>query len=428
MHAHLSSRRARVASALSLHNEILVISSGHALPLPEHSDQCYPFIADADYFYLTEDNSEGGLIAYDPQLGPVDGWVHFVPEIGEAERIWEGRAQQPGVLLREFDTWLDSRRNRPLALLGAPQHGQSGDPAASRMAATRLQHARRPKDEHEISLLREAAAATAAGFARVATLLKPGLSEREIQVELEAEYFRNGADQTGFGTIVGGGPNSAILHFPPSLRKTRSGEFVLIDSGAQLRRYTADVTRTFFLGKPTGMQRELYELVLSAQKAAIDRCLPGAEWKEIHLTCARDLVAGLVSMGLMKGNPDSLLEREAHALFFPHGIGHMVGLGVRDASGLLPGRTRDPRPSLRSLRMDLPLEENYVVTVEPGLYFIPPLLNDPRRRTQYADCVNWERVDENIDIGGVRIEDDVLVRATGPEVLTASIPKGFVSL
>ena len=110
-------------------------------------------------------------------------------------------------------------------------------------------------------------------------------------------------------------------------------------------------------------------------------------------------------------------------MFFPHGLGHMVGLGVRDGSGVLPGRTKDPRPSLRTLRMDLPLAAGYVVTVEPGLYFIPALLNDPLRRARFRDSVNWPLVDQHLALGGVRIEDNVLVTGGAPEVLTAAIPK-----
>ncbi|MGH7944332.1 MAG: M24 family metallopeptidase [Opitutaceae bacterium] len=148
-----------------------------------------------------------------------------------------------------------------------------------------------------------------------------------------------------------------------------------------------------------------------------------AVWKDIHLRVAVELVDGLVRLGVMRGAPETLVEQEAHTLFYPHGLGHMVGLGVRDASGLFPGRQKDPRPSLRSLRMDLPLAAGYVVTVEPGRYFIPPLLNDQARRVRYRASVNWALVDTLLDIGGVRIEDNVLVTDGAPEVLTKVIPK-----
>ena len=215
-----------------------------------------------------------------------------------------------------------------------------------------------------------------------------------------------------------------MLHFEPSDRAIREGEFVLVDAGAEIGRYTADVTRTLVAGKPTSFQRDLYAAVLETEQRAIARCVPGAEWKDIHLAAALDLVTRLVDLGILRGAAESLVEQEAHTLFFPHGIGHMVGLGVRDASGLAPGRARDPRPSLRTLRMDLPLQPGYCVTVEPGLYFIPPLLNDPARRQRFRDAVNWERVEGLLAIGGVRIEDNLLITDGTPENLTASISHG----
>ena len=112
-------------------------------------------------------------------------------------------------------------------------------------------------------------------------------------------------------------------------------------------------------------------------------------------------------------------------LFFPHGLGHMLGLGVRDASGLEPGRTKDPRPSLRTLRMNLILRPGYIVTVEPGLYFIPALLNDPARRAKFRDAVNWPLAEKCLGLGGVRFEDNILVTDGAPVNLTAAIPKGL---
>jgi Xaa-Pro aminopeptidase len=111
-------------------------------------------------------------------------------------------------------------------------------------------------------------------------------------------------------------------------------------------------------------------------------------------------------------------------LFYPHGLGHLVGLGVRDAGGMEPGRTKDPRPSLRSLRMDLVLRAGYITTVEPGLYFIPAILNDPARRAKYRDAVNWPLVEQHMHIGGVRFEDNLLITDGAPINLTAAIPKG----
>jgi Xaa-Pro aminopeptidase len=201
------------------------------------------------------------------------------------------------------------------------------------------------------------------------------------------------------------------------------GDFVLIDSGAQMDRYVTDVTRTYGIGRLSPFQRDLYQAVLEAQQRTIDRCRVGAEWKDLHFTTAADMMCSLAAMGVVRGDPHALVEQDVHTLFYPHGLGHMVGLGVRDASGLEPGRARDPRPSLRSLRMDLVLRENYIVTVEPGLYFIPAILRDAGRRARHPHAVNWNLVDQHLHIGGVRIEDNILVTSGAPVNLTAAIPK-----
>lgn len=423
---YLSDRRIRLARTLPLGDAVLVIGAGLPVPLPEGTDQTYPYRSHSEYFYVAGLECPGGIVAFDPRDGADAGWVSFVPTVTEAERVWEGRTQTAGTPLEQWSGWLEARRTRPIALLGAPVRDLPSDAALSAKIRDAFTHARRVKDAHELTTLRRAAAATTAGYARLAGLVRPGISERALQIEFEAELFRRGADRTGYSSIIGSGPNAAVLHFDPTPRIVREGEFVLVDAGAEVERYVIDVTRTFVAGKPGKFQRDLYDVVLAAQKRAITRCAPGAEWKDLHLATAVDLVAGLVDMGVMRGRPESLVEQEAHTLFYPHGLGHMVGLGVRDGSGLHPGRTKDPRPSLRTLRMDLPLAEGYFVTVEPGLYFIPPLLNDPARRTRFADAVNWPLVDRHLEIGGVRIEDNVLVTARGPEVFTEAIPKELV--
>lgn len=417
----LSARRARVAAAFPLGDAILIVGAGEPVPLPEGSDQTYPFRSHADYFYLAGHECVGGIIAFDPR--DPNGWISFVPAVTEGERVWEGRTQLPGTLKSAFASWLGARPGRPIVQLGAAVPEVRADPALSSRAREAFLHARRPKDAAEIALLRKAVAATAAGFESLRQNIRPGVTERALQIELQAEFLRHGASRPGYDTIVGSGPNSAVLHFEPSSRVVQAGEFVLVDAGAEIDRYTADVTRTFVAGQPGAFQQDLYQLVLAAELRAIEHCRPGAEWKAIHLATAVELTAGLVAMGLLRGTPESLVEQEAHTLFFPHGIGHMLGLGVRDAGGQEPGRPRDPRPGLRTLRIDLPLRPGYVVTVEPGLYFIPALLNSPERRARYASHVNWDRVEQYLQLGGVRIEDNILVTDGGPEVLTAAIPK-----
>jgi len=416
-------RRARVAKAIVLRDEILLVGAGEPVPLPEGSDQTYPFRAHSEYYYLTGIDSPGGVLTFDPRQRSGPAWTSFVPDVTEAEKTWEGRTDAVGTPLPRLEAWLGSRRGRPIVNLGAQLRGVCSDEGDIARVREQFTHVRRAKTANEIRLLRRAAAATAAGFAVVRKRIQPGLTERALQVELEAEFFRNGADRVGFETIIGTGPNAAVLHSSPSQRKIRRGDFVLIDAGAEVQRYVADVTRTFVAGnKPTQLQRDLLSLVLAAERAAINRCIPGAEWKEIHLKAAMELTDGLIELKLMKGRAESLVEQGAHTLFFPHGIGHLVGLGIRDASGRYPGRAKDESAALQNLRMDVPLAVGYVTTVEPGLYFIPGVLNDPKRRRQWRQCVNWQRADTYVRLGGVRTEDTVLVTHDGPVVLTAAIP------
>lgn len=428
MYFDYADRRARLAHTLNLTDEILIVGAGNMVSKPELSDQLLPFIAHQEYFYLTGvPNAVGGIIAYDPRdkkKGNSEaGWVSFVPKTTDSNHLWEGRQQLPGELLERFRTWLAARDNRRVILLGSPVAGIAADQPRTSEVREAYLHFRRLKDPAEIDLMRHCAYKTAAGYAAVQPMLRTGFTERRIQVEIEAEYFRRGATKTGYDTIVGSGPNSAVLHAPPSERVFKEGEFILIDSGAEVDRYVIDVTRTYVAGRPSAFQRDLYQIVLNAQNRAIARCQPGAEWKDIHFSAATDLVAGLVNIGVMRGDPASLVEQQAHTLFFPHGIGHMVGLGVRDASGLEPGRTKDPRPCLTHLRMDLILRSSYIVTVEPGLYFIPALLNNPLHRETFRGAINWPVVDQHIDIGGVRLEDTILVNHSTPENLTRMIPK-----
>ncbi len=426
MFTQLAERHERLAAALNLTDGVLLVGAGLPVPLPENTDQTYPFRAHSEFLYVAGVDCPGAIAAFDPRDGSRDGWRLFVPEVTEGERIWEAREQAAGEPLGALPAWITTRRGRPLAQLGTPLAGVRPDEALTARVRESFTHARRPKDAGELATMRRAATATAAGHARAAAIIVPGATERQIQIELEAEFFRHGATRTGYGTIVGSGPNSAVLHFEPTNRAAREGEFVLIDAGAELDRYVIDVTRTFVAGAPSAFQQDLYQVVLAAQETAIRRCVAGAEWRDVHLQCAVNLTAGLVSLGLMRGNAESLVERDAHLLFFPHGLGHLVGLGVRDAGGNLPGRPRSTRASLQTLRVDLPLAPGYVVTVEPGLYFIPALLNEPGRREQFRDCVVWDQVEPHLGLGGVRIEDNVLVTSGAPEVLTAAIPKALL--
>jgi Xaa-Pro aminopeptidase len=285
-----------------------------------------------------------------------------------------------------------------------------------------LNDVRRVKDPVELVRMRDAALATAAGFAAAVPVLVEGVSEREVQIELEAAAFRNGGDAMAYDTIVASGPNAAVLHYPPSRRRFGAGELVLIDAGAGCRGYASDITRTYPVGgRLSPEQRELHTVVHTAQLLAIEHCRPGTEWREVHRAASRTIAEGLAAFGVLRGRTEDLVDSGAVALFFPHGIGHLVGLGVRDAHGPLRERRDDP-PPFPNLRIDLPLRAGMVVTVEPGVYFVPAILGDADNRRRHRQQVAWERVDSLLGFGGIRIEDNVLVGDGGYELLTADVP------
>jgi Xaa-Pro aminopeptidase len=416
----LERRRRAAAEQWQLDDQVVLIGAGDRIPVPGRGDRTYPFRTHSEYLYLTDCERPRGVLAFDPH----EGWVDFVEPVTRDERLWEGAAasEPEGVPLAELAAWLERRRGRPLACLGVALPDVAS--AAQLEADLRygLNHVRRRKDAVELERMRAAERATRAGFAQVAPLIEPGRSERELQIELEVAFFRGGADFLAFDTIVGSGPNSAVLHFPPTSRRLADGELVLIDAGAEYRGYASDITRTYpASGRFSAEQQELHAIVAAALERATERCTAGTEWRDVHRAAALVIAEGLVEFGLLRGEPEGLVERGAQALFFPHGVGHMLGLGVRDAGEVLRGR--EPREDeFPRLRVDLPLEPGHVFTVEPGIYFVPALLDDTDLRERHRDAVDWERAEAMLGFGGIRIENNVLITDDGNEVLTADVP------
>jgi Xaa-Pro aminopeptidase len=416
----LERRRRAAAEAWDLRDEIVLVRAGTPIPMPGRADRTYPFRVHSEYLYLTDRERPAGVLAFDPH----EGWVDFVLPVTRDERLWEGApaGELEGVPVTTLEGWLDARKGRPTAILGASLNGSASDPALEASARAALNHIRRPKDDLELARMRAAERATSAGFAAVAQLVEPGRTERDVQIELEAEFFRRGADFLAFDTIVGGGPNSAVLHFPPSARPFGDGELVLIDAGAEVRGYASDITRTYpASGRFTPEQAELYAIVVHAGRVATEHCLAGTEWKDVHRAAALVIAEGLAQFGLLSGEPEGLVESGTVHVFFPHGVGHMVGLGVRDAGEVLPGR-EPPPDAFPRLRVDLPLLPGYTMTVEPGIYFVPALVGDRDLRERHRDAVDWDRAERMLGFGGIRIEENVLVTEDGYEVLTADVP------
>jgi Xaa-Pro aminopeptidase len=424
--AALARRRALAASTWNLTDELVVIGAGEPIPVPGRYDLTYRFRAHSEYLYLTDRERPGGVLAFDPK----EGWTEFLAPVTREELLWSaGDDLREGVPagarpVAELAAWLDQRTGRRVGCLGAAIGGVSADAALDEELRYLLTEVRRVKDEVELARMRTAESATRSGFLAVEELIGVGRTERELQIELEAAFFRGGADALAYDTIVAGGPHAAALHFAPTARALGRDELVLIDAGGEYRGYASDVTRTVpASGTFTPEQEQLYGVVRQALSSAVEACAPGVEWRDVHLRAALIVAEGLVDFGVLRGDAESLFESGAVSLFFPHGIGHMVGLGVRDAGGTVRGRDA-PGPGFPRLRVDLPLREGYTMTVEPGVYFIPALLGDRATRDRLRDSVDWDRVDDFLDFGGIRLEDNVLIRSDGREVLTSDVPFG----
>ena len=220
MRLQLPRRRSALADAWNLSDELVLIGAGSPVTIPGRRDRAYRFHAHLEYLYLTDRERPGGVLAYDS----ADGWIDFVTPVTRNERLWEGAGDDDPVGTTPIDElagWLEQRRGRPVALLGAPvEQAPEHDEGLSEQLRLQLNHVRRPKDELELERMRHAERATAAGFARLVELIEPGRTERALQIELEAEFFRHGADDVAFDTIVAGGPNSAV-----SISRQLTGSF-----------------------------------------------------------------------------------------------------------------------------------------------------------------------------------------------------------
>jgi Xaa-Pro aminopeptidase len=282
-------------------------------------------------------------------------------------------------------------------------------------------------DSAALAELRKAAAVSVeahkAGMART----RKAKLEAEVRATMEAVIMSHNMT-TAYTSIVT--VHGEVLHNGHYYNFLQPGDLLLADVGAETETgWAADITRTWPVsGKFSSTQRDIYDIVLAAHDACIENIAPGVEYGDIHLLAAHIIAEGLVDLGILQGKPEDLVKMDLHALFFPHGIGHLLGLDVHDMedlgdlAGYDEGRTRSSRFGLRYLRLNRPLKPGMLVTIEPGFYQVPGILNDPKIRDQYQYLVNWERLEKFADVRGIRIEDDVLVTELGREVLTAALP------
>jgi len=285
------------------------------------------------------------------------------------------------------------------------------------------------KTEEEIAEMEKALTTTAEMHVTAMRMARPGLTEANL----------TGAVQ---GIAVGAGGNLAYpailtvngqtLHNHYHGNVLKSGQLVLGDFGAETDTYYAgDITRTFPVDlKFTEQQKDIYQIVLNAEMGAIEALRPGITYREVHLLAAKIITRGLKDIGLMKGDVDAAVEAGAHGLFFPHGLGHMIGMDVHDMEDLgedLVGYNDEIKRSsqfgLRSLRLGRELEEGFVLTIEPGIYFIPELIDQWKAEGRHLDYINYDQLAAYRSFGGIRIEDNYLITASGSRLLGPPIPK-----
>ena len=286
------------------------------------------------------------------------------------------------------------------------------------------------KSEEEIKEIDEAVDIAAKMHLAAMKMVKPDTDERKIAGMIEGIALSLGYGLS-FRPIVS--INGHILHNPYYDNKVKIGDLLVNDSGAESKlHYASDITRTIPVGgKFEQKQKEIYEIVLNTEKNAIDSVKPGIPFRDIHMQAAKDITSGLVELGLMSGNIDDAVNAGAHTLFFPHGLGHMLGMDVHDMEGLgedLVGYDesvlRSEEFGLKYLRLAKTLQPGFVFTVEPGIYFIPELIDMWKTEDKFSQYINYSKVEEYRDFGGIRIEDDVMVTEEGFRVLGSKpIPK-----
>ena len=438
-------RRRRLRQRLSAP---ALLAAGWARP-KNFPNNPYPFRAESHFLFLVGRHIEGAALVltpdserlYAPAPDPEDALWHgpspaledLGRELGLDVRPLEELGPIPGLSMlppQDGDSaaWLSELFDRDIEPGGGDRlEGPDAD-LADAMIALRLYH-----DAAGVAQLRQAAEVTAAAFSAAWAATRPGIREASVRAAMEAAIIARGM-RDAYEPIVT--VRGDVLHNHHHDKLLHAGDLLLADVGAETPEgYAADVTRTWPVsGRFSPSQRAIYDLVLEAQRAAIAAVRPGVRFLEVHRIAGRTLLGGLIDLGVFRGGLDELYERGAAALLFPHGVGHLLGLDVHDMedlgdrAGYAPGRERPAAFGDRYLRLDRDLAPGMVVTIEPGLYFIDALLQAPSEVGDLESSLDRERLSAFSDVRGIRIEDDVLVTATGAEVLTGAIPKAAEAL
>ncbi|MEZ5966670.1 MAG: aminopeptidase P family protein [Planctomycetota bacterium] len=452
---HLQHRRSQLLDLLD--GPVLLMAGGARSR--NYPDNVFPYRADGSFLFFFHAPEPDAAALFDPTdrsvtlflhertpeaalwHGPVPDFaamkaqhgVDHVLGLQQLESETKRRAGQRRV--RSLAVADDKATARARAITGEALHfddpARVGDPAL--VAA--IGKLRLCKSEEEVVTMRIAARVTQEAHVAAMRATRPGVKEHEVAGVVEGCFASHGC-VPAYNTILS--VRGEVLHNHEHGNVCQSGDIMLLDAGAEdvASGYCADVTRSWpVAGKFTPEQADIYDIVLRAEVAAIGAAKPGARYRDVHMLASRTIAEGLVDVGLLHGDPDALVESGAHAVFFPHGVGHLLGIDVHDmeafgdAVAYAPGRTRSPQFGSKYLRLDLDLESGMAFTIEPGIYFVPAILHNRAFRDQFRGQVDFERAErylgmnEGRGFGGIRIEDDVVCTKDGNEVLTASIPK-----
>ncbi len=429
MQAEYRQRREQLKSKIG--NAVAIFRSAPMAVM--HNDVEYAFRQESDFFYLTGFNEPKAVAVLAPHH-PEHQFILFVQPKDREQEVWSGYlcgvdaakelyGASVAYPMAELDEKLPQyleKADRIYYHLGRdrnfndkilnhwqrlmrtyPKRGTG--PIAIEDPGPILHSMRLVKSQAELKLMHQAAEIAVEAHNHAWEFTEPGRYEYEVQAEIEHIFRKRGALGPAYPTIVASGKNSCVLHYIENERKMQDGDLLLIDAGCSYGYYNSDITRTWPVGgKFTPEQKILYEIVLEVQKQAIAQVQPGNPYKQIHDTAVRILTEGLVSVGILKGEIDTLIKEEKYKPFYMHRTGHWLGLDVHDVGVYQHG---DDKPQI--------LQPNQVLTVEPGLYIVPD--TKPAEDQPEIDP-RWVGI-------GIRIEDDVLVTSTGNEVLSAGVPK-----
>lgn len=398
-------------------------------------DVDYVFRQRSHFLYLTGAEEPGCRLLIDPKRGR---HTLFIPRIDNHHRVWLGHVPSPaeakkifGVARVAYSDELPKELKKARAgyrkayadgeaWRGAKAVLEGLSPVAAALEDA-LEELRACKVPEEIKLMRRASQVSAQAHLQVMRQARPGWREYQAQAVFEAHCLESGLRHLAYPSIVAAGRNAAVLHYHRNDAVLKGGDLLLIDAGAECRGYAADITRTFPVsGRFTRRQKDVYSIVLETQKSCIEKARPGIVSADLHVHSMTMIAEGLKSLGLLKGDVSGLVEGGAVRLFYPHGLTHMLGLDVHDVTG---GRKRRmPNPTKVPVRFVARLEPGFVITMEPGVYFIEALLKDPVLRRKHRASVNFAKAESFLDFGGVRIEDDVVIQ-NGPTLNLTEVPK-----